>query len=151
MTEWLNLAASSFWRENIPLQQRRPMFLSTFGCNPKDCVELWRVLVIFGRVPRATRTVHLLWLLFFLKHYNIMAVNANIVSVTERTFREKVFGLIDALAPLVSQFVSVAKNFWVVLTNIWFNKISRILLLLITDFLGEQIWWWRLWWWQQTP
>ena len=111
MAEWLNEAASTFWRANIPVAHRREAFRSTFGCDPEICVEIWRALMISGAVPPATHSIHVMWMLFFFRHYNIGTVNANRVGVTERTFRDKVLGLADALGPLAPLFVRLKKNF----------------------------------------
>ena len=126
MAEWLNAAASTFWRQNVPIQHRRAMFLSTFGCDPEDCVEVWRALVLFGQVPRATNFFHLLWLLYFFKHYNTMVANGNRVGVTDRTFRDKVFRLIDALAVLAPVFVRTYLWFFCVVLRNFKNPHQQI-------------------------
>ena len=117
MAEWLNLAASTFWNTYIPRASRRDEFSESFGCSPEDCVEIWRKLMLGNYVLPNVRPIHLLWTFFFFKNYGTMGVNASTVGSSARTFRDKVFYLIDAISSLTTQYVSffLVSFFWWVL------------------------------------
>lgn len=57
-------------------------FKTFFGISPKICALSW----------------HLLWALFFLKNYNTESVNRKFGECDEKTFREKIWMVIDRLA-----------------------------------------------------
>lgn len=134
--EWLNLAASSFWRKKIPVHARRGEFQCTFGCSPDDCVVIWRALVTKNKVKKDIKPVHILWLLFFLKHYNVMNVNGQMVGVSEKTYRNKVFHLIDALASLVSDFVCSYLK-WLLRPKIATKYVTNTLFYLLIFYLTD--------------
>ena len=109
MASWINLAASTFWKDSNFIRARDVKFKETFGCNPGDCVEIWHALVMHNLVESIRnnyRPIHLLWALFFVKHYLTMAVNAYIVGTSPRTFREKVWYILEAIASLENLWVS---------------------------------------------
>lgn len=71
-------------------------FKSFFGASPKMCAIIWQL--IKNNLPISFREVHLLWALFFLKNYNTESVNHSVAGCDEKTFREKVWLMIDRLA-----------------------------------------------------
>ncbi len=74
--------------------QRR--FISLFGTSPRICAICWTL--IKNELPASYREVHLLWALLFLKCYNTENVNHAIAGCDEKTFREKVWVIVENLA-----------------------------------------------------
>ena len=107
MAEWLNMAASSFWQTRVPRVARREVFSHTFGCIPEDCVIVWAQLGHRSKLRSDIRPIHLLWMMFFLRHYATMPINAMTVGCTEKTFSDKVHFLIRQTASILHEFVSV--------------------------------------------
>ena len=106
MAEWLNMAASSFWQTRVPRVARREVFSHTFGCIPEDCVIVWAQLGHRNKLRSDIRPIHLLWMMFFLRHYATMPINAMTVGCTEKTFSDKVHFLIQQTASILHEFVS---------------------------------------------
>lgn len=71
-------------------------FKSFFGVSPNICAICWKI--IKGDLPTSFREVHLLWALFFLKSYNTESVNHAFADCDEKTFRTKVWTVIERLA-----------------------------------------------------
>lgn len=71
-------------------------FRSFFGVSPNICAICWNM--IKDELPTSYQEVHLLWALFFLKCYNTESVNHAVAGCDEKTFREKVWTVIDRLA-----------------------------------------------------
>ena len=106
MSEWLNLAESGFWPHYVASNHRLKRFRTTFECSPKNCVTVWCVLVMSGQLGKTICDRHFLWMLYFLKHYQTMEMNASMVGTSKRTFRAKVFHIIEVMGNLVFEFVS---------------------------------------------
>lgn len=71
-------------------------FKSFFGASPQICAICWTL--IKNELPANYREVHLLWALLFLKCYNTESVNHAIAGCDEKTFREKVWIIVEKLA-----------------------------------------------------
>lgn len=77
----------------VGLRRFKSMF---FGVSPQICAMLWQL--IKDELPTNYQEVHLLWALFFLKTYNTESVNHSVAGCDEKTFRTKVWMVIDKLA-----------------------------------------------------
>lgn len=71
-------------------------FKSFFGVSPAICAKLW--LLTKPRLTPDVREIHLLWSLLFLKCYHTEHVNRSIASCDEKTFRTKVWKVVESLA-----------------------------------------------------
>lgn len=71
-------------------------FKSFFGVSPAICAKLW--LLTKPRLTPDVKEIHLLWTLLFLKCYHTEHVNRSIVSCDEKTFRTKVWKVVESLA-----------------------------------------------------
>lgn len=71
-------------------------FKSFFGISPKICAISWEL--IKRDLPSTYKPTHLLWTLFFLKNYNTEHVNRRYAECDEKTFRLKIWTIIDKLA-----------------------------------------------------
>lgn len=93
-------------------QERR--FKKVFGVSAATCSTLWGLLnAALPSLPNSACPVHLLWTLYFLKHYGIEEANAAFVGCDEKTYRKWCWICIDALSELdlVSQlFLCCACN-----------------------------------------
>lgn len=73
-------------------------FKSAFGVSPNVCSIVW--LKIKNHLSPDFNEIHLLWTLFFLKTYNTEAINRSIFKCDEKTFRRRIWKIIDALSSL---------------------------------------------------
>lgn len=73
-------------------------FKAAFGTSPKICAIVWLKIKI-DLTPDFNET-HLLWALFFLKNYNTESVNRSLFKCDEKTFRWRVWKIIESLALL---------------------------------------------------
>lgn len=71
-------------------------FKSFFGVSPNICGISWQL--IKSELPSSYQEKHLLWALLFLKCYNTESVNHSICDCDEKTFRNKVWTVIEKLA-----------------------------------------------------
>jgi len=71
-------------------------FKSFFGVSPQICALTWNLIKY--ELPDDYKEVHLLWALLFLKCYNTESVNRAIVGCDEKTFRKRVWMVVDKLA-----------------------------------------------------
>lgn len=71
-------------------------FKTFFGISPKICGIAWQLIKY--ELPMNFKEMHLLWALFFLKNYNKEHVNHAVAECDEKTFRTKVWEVIDKLA-----------------------------------------------------
>lgn len=71
-------------------------FRSFFGVSPNICAICWRL--IKDELPTSYREVHLLWALLFLKCYNTESINHATAGCDEKTFRTKVWTVVESLA-----------------------------------------------------
>lgn len=72
-------------------------FRSFFGVSPNVCSVTWKML---KNKPSGAEPKHLLWCLLFLKAYNTEHINAALVEVDEKTFREWTWQFMTLLASL---------------------------------------------------
>jgi hypothetical protein len=77
---------------------RKRRFRALFGISTRICVLLWTLLS--KQLGRQARPVHLLWTLFFLKHYSVEEVNAAFARVNEKTYRKWTWLMLEELAKL---------------------------------------------------
>lgn len=73
-------------------------FREYFGCSPGLCALIWSWLVF--NVDDDALPIHLLWTLLFLKQYQTEAVSSGLCRVNERTYRERIWSVIQKLAEL---------------------------------------------------
>lgn len=71
-------------------------FKSFFGVSPNICAMCWNM--IKDELPDSYQEVHLLWALYFLKCYNTESVNHAVAGCDEKTFRTKVWTVVERLA-----------------------------------------------------
>lgn len=83
-------------------------FKSAFGASPKICSIVW--IKIKNDLPPDFHEIHLLWSLFFLKNYNTESVNRSVFSCDEKTFRWRVWRVIESLALLKVVRISIFNN-----------------------------------------
>jgi hypothetical protein len=76
------------------------LWKARFGCSPLICNLVWGILWLQGLQPQGTRTVHLLWTLYFLKTYGTKTVCASFLGCTEKTLRGYVWPLARAISEL---------------------------------------------------
>lgn len=79
-------------------------FKSFFGVSPLICVKAW--LHLKSVLPSDYQEIHLLWALLFLKCYNTEHVNHSIAGCDEKTFRKRIWMVIQKLS-----FIKVVKSF----------------------------------------
>ena len=97
-------------RENSRAGQKSRMrrFKSWFGMEPVFASLVWRMLHESGRLKLAGKKAdprHLLWACMWLKGYFTEDVGAAMAGVDEKTFREKVWFYVEAIARLDSMVV----------------------------------------------
>lgn len=73
-------------------------FISAFGASPKICAIVW--VKIKRDLSPDFHEIHLLWTLFFLKNYNTEGVNRSVFNCDEKTYRMRVWKVIESLALL---------------------------------------------------
>ena len=102
------MACQVFWGIVPSEAQQHENFVATFGTSTPHCDEVWEQLTLSGWIDRRTdiRQVHLLWTLFFLKVYLTNRVCAFIIGTSPKTFREKVWFILEGIAGLVDRYVS---------------------------------------------
>lgn len=71
-------------------------FKSFFGVSPLICAICWQN--IKDNLPMDYEQVHLLWALLFLKCYNTESVNHSLAECDEKTFRKRVWLVVEELA-----------------------------------------------------
>lgn len=81
-------------------------FRSYFGINPSNVAILWGKIREKNLAPRATPT-HLLMGLYFLTVYSTDEVSANHFKVHEETYREWSWHMIQVIAKLKPDYVSL--------------------------------------------
>jgi hypothetical protein len=91
-----NMENGAFWRDlflktNNCSSGVDESFLSAFGCRPKDCDVLWGK-IFDGKYPR--RRVHLLWMLHFLRRYEVFEVLHLNWDVTSRHFARTIWKMV---------------------------------------------------------
>ena len=88
-------------------------FLSFFGAEPLHVSIIWLLLEQSGwlRFGEKVQECHLLWALMFLKVYSTETVHARMVVCDEKTFRAKVWFLLEGIATLDIMLVSKKMNF----------------------------------------
>ena len=106
------MAATSFWNITVPHVAQREVFVHTFSCAPENCVDVWASLVWSNLLQKNSKSIHLLWTTFFLKHYYTMTIGVLTIGVSERTFSAKVHFMVDMIASIISKFVSFCLFFF---------------------------------------
>lgn len=71
-------------------------FKGLFGLSPNICEIVWEK--IKNQLPNSFEPSHLLWALLFLKCYNTEHVNHAIIGANEKTFRNRIWVIIEKLA-----------------------------------------------------
>lgn len=71
-------------------------FKEFFGVSPTICAKTW--LHLKNVLPADYRQHHLLWALLFLKCYETESVNRSIVGCDEKTYRKRVWVVVEKLA-----------------------------------------------------
>lgn len=102
----MDLLTKTFWYQGLTYMkhdsQKSSMvgyrkFRSFFGVSPNVCSVAWKLM---KNKPPQAEPKHLLWCLLFLKAYNTEHINATLVEVDEKTFREWTWKFVDLLASL---------------------------------------------------
>ena len=107
---WLQLAGKHFVHYHEKTAVLAQLFAELFGTTPVYCTKVWIMLHGIRWVQNSSlkiTPVHLLWALFFLRHYLTTALNAAIVGVSAKTFQEKTWYVIFGLSELHDQLVSL--------------------------------------------
>jgi hypothetical protein len=73
-------------------------FRKNFGVGIPNCVKVWSLIA--QDLPEGASQVHLLWALYFLKHYGIEEVNSAFAQCDKKTFRKWSWTMIKAVAAL---------------------------------------------------
>jgi hypothetical protein len=68
-----------------------------FGCTPTICQRVWGALILQLLKPPKAVSVHLLWLLYFLKTYGTETVCSSFLNCDEKTFRTPLLQAISSL------------------------------------------------------
>lgn len=79
-------------------------FKTFFGVSPRICVIAWKYLK--DVLPADYKEYHLLWALLFLKCYHKESVNSALVGCDEKTFRKRIWVVIERLA-----FMKVVRSY----------------------------------------
>jgi len=88
-------------------------FRSFFGCSPAVLLKCWLLLEqhnisnSYQKYGLPLRAIHLLWAAMFLKTYAKEAHHASLANTNARTYRDKVWATISAIADLVPFVVSL--------------------------------------------
>ena len=83
-------------------------FRSTFGTDANICSIIWSKIDPINKVSAASRPIHLLWGLLFIKQYNSENVNKIIARVSDRTtFRDWSWKFVVEMARLHGSVVSI--------------------------------------------
>ena len=110
--------SDNFWNIGLGLMRRKNsrashatltrQYISFFGCEPVFIAILWYLLESskWLQYDSSIQACHLLWALHFLKVYLTESVLAANMGCTERTFRDRVWFLLDGIARLDSILVS---------------------------------------------
>lgn len=78
-------------------------FKTHFGVSPAICAIIWNK--IKDNLPsNSFYEIHLLWTLYFLKTYNTEHLNHSFAKADEKTFRNKVWKIIEELARIQEVF-----------------------------------------------
>ena len=83
---------------NTARATRERRFKKIFGVSALICAKVWEAVV--PHLPCSASPVHLLWTLYFLKHYGLVEVNAAFAKCDEKTYRKWCWKTINALAEL---------------------------------------------------
>jgi hypothetical protein len=83
---------------SIPRATRDARFKRLFGVRPCICGRVW--LLVESALPTGAGHRHLLWTLYFLKHYSKEAVNAAFARCDEKTYRKWCWMVMRAIADL---------------------------------------------------
>ena len=121
--QWLQLAGRHFVRYHETNTIGIRLFANLFGTNPTHCTEVWMMMQASGwlqKAPSRILPVHLLWALFFMRHYLTTEVNAAIVGVSSKTFQEKAWFIVLGLSSLYSRVVSFLSCVFVFCFEIYF-------------------------------
>jgi hypothetical protein len=90
------------WDDKINIRRWK----SWFGPSPLVCRQLWIALQPFCAIKEDVMPVHLLWALVWLKGYAKESVLAGIAATTEKTFRQYVKMIVQAISDLSAEWVS---------------------------------------------
>ena len=71
-----------------------------FGCTPLKHALLWDAVKAVHGIPDGIKHKHLLWGTFWLRHYSTEDVGAATMDTTEKTFRGKVWTMVELIATL---------------------------------------------------
>lgn len=103
----------SFWRIGSELAKHSPdnrnnigmqRFRSVFGTSPRVCATIWHELSPY--LGRDANMIHLLYALFFLRHYLIEMVNRIIFNgVDEKTLRKYCHMYVNLMATRLTHMV----------------------------------------------
>jgi hypothetical protein len=135
---------------NVCMATKEKRFRAMFGVKNDICGKLWTLCLPL--LPEGVSPVHLLWALYFLKHYNTECVNAAFAKCDEKTFRKWCWIVIEALAGLElvslessALFIAVCHFIWECLsmssTAILAVSMTNLTLyaLCATDGMGESV------------
>ena len=75
-------------------------FVAHFGISLDACSQLWKELTEKQLLPREAQHRYLLWALLFLKTYSTEEINASLVGVSPKTFRNWVWKMVCGLSNL---------------------------------------------------
>ena len=104
--------AREIWRRD-PAKVRSKLsedrrFREFFGCSAVVAISVWRRLEMGSQVPDGCTLKHLLWSLVFMKVYPKQQVMCTLVNVFDpKTFKSRVWGMIEAVSNLETEVVSV--------------------------------------------
>jgi hypothetical protein len=120
---FLDIAASmaDSLAESVGEYTRRRRFRSLFGISTTICTKIWSLLIC--QVRREARPIHLLWTLFFLKHYSVEEVNATFAGVSEKTYRKWTWLMLEELSLL--NLVSEKNSFYFVCVTCRGRRVKR--------------------------
>jgi hypothetical protein len=99
-SRFMDLAGSlaSSLAEDVGEATRKRRFKKIFGVSASVCAKLW--ILLAAHLGRDSRPVHLLWTLFFLKHYSVEEVNSAFAQCNEKTYRKWTWLMVEELAKL---------------------------------------------------
>jgi hypothetical protein len=112
-SRFMDLAGSlaSSLAEDVGQATKKRRFKKIFGVTAAVCAKLW--ILLAAHLGRDSRPVHLLWTLFFLKHYSVEEVNSAFAQCNEKTFRKWTWLMVEELAKL--ELVSGTVGGWLLL------------------------------------
>ena len=86
--------------------KKNEVFRGLFGVETTVCNIVWKHV---AHCQKKIKPVHLIWALFFLRHYGCEKINAQIFNITEKTYQKWVWLIVELLLKIdvVSVFVGM--------------------------------------------